>query len=119
MGQRIDWISLTGAQKPTTENHQPRTENKINTMPKNKTSNPVSPDLLLEARCEFHSLLEMLGTASGQLREAASDADQGNTLGASLVVDDFLLTLSELETKVSEVAAMAARWRSWAEEQEA
>lgn len=87
-------------------------------MPKKQTSTPVSPDLLLDARCEFHTLLELLGTASGQLREAASDADQGNTLGASIVVDDFLLTLSELETKVSEVAAMAARWRSWAEEHE-
>ena len=87
-------------------------------MPKKQTSTPVSPDLLLDARCEFHTLLELLGTASGQLREAASDADQGNTLGASIVIDDFLLTLSELETKVSEVAATAARWRTWAEEHE-
>ena len=86
-------------------------------MPKNKTSTPVSPDLLLEARCEFHTLLELLGTASGQLREAASDADTGNTLGAMVVVDDFWLTLSELEAKVSEVAAMAARWQSWAKEE--
>ena len=85
-------------------------------MPKKQTSTPISPDLLLDARCEFHTLLELLGTASGQLREAASDADQGNTLGASIVIDDFLLTLSELETKVSEVAATAARWRTWAEE---
>ena len=85
-------------------------------MPKKQTSTPISPDLLLDARCEFHTLLELLGTASGQLREAASDADQGNTLGASIVIDDFLLTLSELETKISEVAAMAARWRSWVEE---
>ena len=85
-------------------------------MPKKQTSTPISPDLLLDARCEFHTLLELLGTASGQLREAASDADQGNTLGASIVIDDFLLTLSELKTKVSEIAAMAARWRTWAEE---
>lgn len=87
-------------------------------MPKKKTSAPLYPDLLLEARCEFHTLLELLGAASGQLREAANDACEGNTLGASIVVDDFLLTLSELETKVSEVAATAARWRSWAEGQE-
>lgn len=80
-------------------------------------TNELTPDLLLDARCEFHSLLEMLGTASGQLREAASDADTGNTLGAMVVVDDFLLTLSELESKVSEVAAMAARWQSWAKEE--
>ena len=85
-------------------------------MPKKKTSTPGGHELLIDARCEFHTLLELLGTASGQLREAASDADQGNTLGASIVIDDFLLTLSELETKVSEVAATAARWRTWAEE---
>jgi len=81
-------------------------------------TNELTPDLLLDARCEFHGLLELLGTASGQLREAASDADTGNTLGAMIVVDDFLLTLSELEAKVSEVAAMAARWHSWAKEYE-
>jgi hypothetical protein len=33
----------------------------------------VSADLLLDARCEFHEMIELLGTASGQLREAASD----------------------------------------------
>jgi hypothetical protein len=78
----------------------------------------VSADLLLDARCEFHEMLELLGTASGQLREAASDNDNdmGNTQGALIVVDDFLGTLAELESKVSEVAAMVARWRSWAEQ---
>ena len=76
----------------------------------------VSADLLLDARCEFHEMLELLGTASGQLREAASDNDLGNTQGALIVVDDFLGTLAELEAKVSEVAAMGARWRSWAEQ---
>ena len=75
-----------------------------------------SGDLLLDARCEFHDLLELLGTASCQLREAASDHDTGNTQGALIVVDDFMGTLAELETKVSEVAAMVARWRSWAEQ---
>jgi hypothetical protein len=80
-------------------------------------TNELTPDLLLDARCEFHGLLELLGTASGQLREAASDADTGNTLGAMVVVNDLFATLSELEAKVSEVAAMAARWQSWAKEE--
>ena len=75
-----------------------------------------SGDLLLDARCEFHDLIELLGAASGQLREAHADHDTGNTQGAVIVADDLMNTLSELETKVSEVAAMVARWRSWAEQ---
>lgn len=75
----------------------------------------LTADLLLDARCEFHDLLELLGTASGQLGEAASDHDAGNTQGATIVVDDFLCTMSELEAKVSAVSAMAARWKQWAE----
>lgn len=73
-------------------------------------------DLLLDARAEFHDILELLGTASGQLREAHTDHDSGNTQGATIVVDDFLCTMSELEAKISEVSAMAARWKSWADE---
>ena len=83
-------------------------------------STPKEPiptsDLLLDARCEFHDLLELLGTASGQLREASSDNDMGNTRGAVAVIGDFMETINELETKLSEVAAMAARWRTWAEQ---
>lgn len=77
-------------------------------------SDELTSDLLLDARCEFHSLLELLGTASGQLREAASDNDMGNTQGALVVIDDFLSTVTELEHKLSEVAMMAARWTIWA-----
>ena len=77
-------------------------------------SDDFTSDLLLDARCEFHSLLELLGTASGQLREAASDNDMGNTQGALVVIDDFLSTVTELEHKLSEVAMMAARWTIWA-----
>ncbi len=77
----------------------------------------LTSDHLLDARCEFHDLLELLGTASGQLREAASDHCMGNTQGALVVVDDFLFTVTELEHKLSEVAMMAARWRIWANEQ--
>ena len=76
----------------------------------------MTSDLLLDARCEFHGMLELLGTASGQLREAASDNDMGNTRGAIIVVDNFLSTMAELEANVSEVSAMVTRWRSWAEE---
>jgi len=79
--------------------------------------NELSSDLLLDARCEFHGLLELLGTASGQLREAASDHDMGNTQGALIVVDDFLSTVTELDHKLSGVAMMAARWTIWANEQ--
>lgn len=77
-------------------------------------SDDFTSDLLLDARCEFHTLLELLGTASGQLREAASDNDMGNTQGALVVIDDFLSTVTELEHKLSEVAMMAARWTIWA-----
>jgi hypothetical protein len=77
-------------------------------------SDDFTSDLLLDARCEFHSLLELLGTASGQLREAASDNDMGNTQGALVVIDDFLSTVTELEHKLSEIAMMAARWTIWA-----
>jgi hypothetical protein len=76
--------------------------------------NELTSDLLLDARCEFHGLLELLGTASGQLREAASDHDMGNKQGALVVVDDFMSTVTELEHKLSEVFMMAARWRIWA-----
>jgi hypothetical protein len=76
--------------------------------------NELTSDLLLDARCEFHSLLELLGTASGQLREAASDNDMGNTQGALIVIDDFLSTVTELEHTLSEIAMMAARWTIWA-----
>lgn len=77
-------------------------------------SDDFTSDLLLDARCEFHSLLELLGTASGQLREAASDNDMGNTQGALVVIDDFLATVTELEHKLSEITMMAARWTIWA-----
>jgi hypothetical protein len=76
----------------------------------------LTSDLLLDARCEFHGLLELLGTASGQLREAASDHDMGNTQGALIVVDDFLSTVTELEHALHEVTRMAARWTIWAQE---
>jgi len=76
--------------------------------------NELTSDLLLDARCEFHALIELLGTASGQLREAASDNDMGNTQGALVVIDDFLSTVTELEHKLSEIAMMAARWTIWA-----
>lgn len=72
-------------------------------------------DLLLDARCEFHGVYELLGAASGQLREAASDNDAGNTQGAMIVVDDLLLTLAELEGSLFQIGALAARWRAWAE----
>ena len=78
--------------------------------------NKLSGDLLLDARCEFHELIELLGGAAGQLREAYTDHEAGNTSGAVIVADDLLLTLAELETKVSEVGAMVARWRTWAEQ---
>lgn len=78
--------------------------------------NELTSDLLLDARCEFHSLLELLGTASGQLREAASEHDMGNTQGALIVVDDFLSTVTELEHALYEVTRMAARWSIWAQE---
>lgn len=79
-------------------------------------SDDFTSDLLLDARCEFHSLLELLGTASGQLREAASDNDMGNTQGALVVIDDFLSTVTELEYKLLEVTMMAARWTIWAKQ---
>lgn len=79
-------------------------------------SDDFTSDLLLDARCEFHRLLELLGTASGQLREAASDNDMGNTQGALVVIDDFLSTVTELEYKLLEVTMMTARWTMWAKQ---
>jgi hypothetical protein len=71
-------------------------------------------DLLLDARCEFHEIYELLGAACGQLREAHTDNENGNALGAMIVVEDLLSTLGGIEAKVSEISAMTARWHGWA-----
>jgi hypothetical protein len=76
----------------------------------------LSTDGLLAVQSEFHRLLQLLGEASSQTQEAHSDATVGNIRGAAMVLDDALCTLAELETKVSEVAAMAAKWKALAED---
>ncbi len=78
--------------------------------------NEPSNDTLLEARYDFHELLQLLGAASSQVKEAYDDSSMGNIQGAAIVADDVIGTLSELEAKVSHVAATVAKWKGWAEE---
>lgn len=76
----------------------------------------VSSDLLMEARLEFHDLIELIGAASGQLREALGDQAAGNLGGAAIVADDLVMSLSELEVKASALAAKVSRWQLLAEQ---
>lgn len=78
--------------------------------------NEPSNDTLLEARYGFHELLQLLGEASSQVKEAYDDSSMGNIQGAAIVADDVIGTLSELEAKVSHVAATVSKWKGWAEE---
>jgi hypothetical protein len=72
--------------------------------------------LLLDAQYGFHELLQLLGEASSQIKEAYGDSSMGNIQGAVIVADDVISTLSELEAKVSHVAATVAKWKGWAED---
>ncbi len=76
----------------------------------------VDEALLLDAQYEFHELLQLLGEASSQIKEAYGDSSMGNIQGAVIVADDVIGTLSELEAKVSGVVATLAKWKGWAEE---
>jgi hypothetical protein len=79
-------------------------------------SERVSNDLLCEAKYDCLDLMELFGTLVGQLGEAVSDSDADNDLGATIVCDDALLTFAELESKLSDMAAKVAKWKTWAEE---
>jgi len=79
-------------------------------------SERVSNDLLCEAKYDCLDLMELFGTLVGQLGEAVSDSDVDNDLGATIVCDDALLTFAELESKLSDMAAKVAKWKTWAEE---
>jgi hypothetical protein len=79
-------------------------------------SERVSNDLLCEAKYDCLDAMELLGAVVAQLREAVSDSDCDNDIGAAMVCDDALLTFAELETKLSDMAAKVAKWKSWAEE---
>ena len=83
---------------------------------KAQSNDKVDEALLLDAQYGFHELLQLLGEASSQIKEAYSDSSMGNIQGAAIVADDVIGTLSELEAKVSHVAATVAKWKGWAEE---
>jgi hypothetical protein len=67
---------------------------------------------------QLPSLMISLGTAADQIREAIADADGENLLGATIVCDDVLCTLAEMEQQVSDLAGFIARWKLWAETKE-
>lgn len=71
---------------------------------------PKEPDQLHQAQYALLDLLEDLGTAAVQLREALADFNQGNQQGAEIVAEDAVLTLSNIEQKASETAAQISRW---------
>lgn len=79
-------------------------------------SERVSNDLLCEAKYDCLDLMELLGQLVGQIQEALSDSDSDNNLGATIVCDDALFTFAELESKLSDMAAKVAKWKTWAEE---
>jgi hypothetical protein len=79
-------------------------------------SERVSNDLLCEAKYDCLDLMVLFGQLVGQIQEALSDSDSDNTLGATIVCDDALLTFAELESKLSATAAKVAKWKTWAEE---
>jgi hypothetical protein len=72
-------------------------------------------DRLRGAYHEMLDLMEMVGIATGQLREGLEDFDAGNVRGSCIMADDALATLAELEVKVSEVAGAVAGWQNWAQ----
>ena len=71
---------------------------------------PKEPDQLHQAQYALLDLLEDLGSAATQLREALSDFNDGNLQGASIVAEDAVLTLSNIEQKASDTAAQLSRW---------
>jgi hypothetical protein len=79
-------------------------------------SERVSNDLLCEAKYDCLDVMELFGSLVGQLREAVSDSDADNDLGAIIVCDDVLLTFAELESKLGDMAAKVAKWKTWVEE---
>jgi hypothetical protein len=71
--------------------------------------------LLTQAQQKMLVLLESAGALSGQIREALSDASDGNFQGSAIVCDDALLTVAEIETALSEVGAGIAKFQQQAE----
>lgn len=73
------------------------------------------PDTLYQVEHEILSLVEETGAFVSQLREALADLNNGNLPGCSMVVDDAISTLSNIETKASEMAAELAKWNGTAQ----
>ena len=68
------------------------------------------PDLLYQAQHGILDLVEEIGALTSHLREALSDANDGNLRGAEMVAEDAISTLGNIESRSSEIAAMIAKW---------
>jgi hypothetical protein len=68
------------------------------------------PDLIHEAQYAILALIEELGGAATQIREALADHNNGNFGGAEMCASDALGTLANIERQASEASATIAKW---------
>ena len=79
-------------------------------------ADPITSDLVREARLELFETIEEISSATGLLRESYNDLDDNNNLlSATMTANDALEIIASLETKFSQIAASLASWIEYAE----
>jgi len=78
---------------------------------------PICSDMLNDVRWEIPCVIEEIGTIAGLLREAISDTNDDNVCGAAMVANDALEEFAKLESRLSNMAAIVAKWVDFAEKE--
>lgn len=69
-----------------------------------------TPDVICMARLEVLDLLEELGAVATHLREAYSDFENGNEVGANMCVEDAIEIMGRIERMSAELARPLCQW---------